>query len=68
MRKLGSKATKVQIEPKAVKIDKDITDPLILRRQLLRLTNAKRELKEYEYMLLLHREAKEVGGYLIMKR
>ena len=55
-----SKATKVQIEPKTVKIDKEIADPLVLRGQLLRLTDIKRELKEYEYMLLLHREAGEI--------
>jgi len=55
-----SQTTKIQIEPKAVKIDKEITDPLVLRRQLLRLTDIKRELREYEYMLLLHREISEI--------
>jgi len=55
-----SRATKVQIGPKTVKIDKEITDPLVLRKQLLRLTDIKRELKEYEYMLLLHREVSEI--------
>lgn len=56
-----SRATEIQIEPKAAEIDKKITDPLFLRKQLLRLSGTKRELKEYEYMLLLHREAKAVN-------
>lgn len=55
-----SQATKIQIEPEVVKIDKEITDPLVLRKQLLRLTNAKRELKEYEYMLSLHHEGSAI--------
>ena len=55
-----SRTTEVKIEPEAVKIDKEIADPLLLRRQLLKLTETKRELKEYEYMVLLHREVKAI--------
>lgn len=55
-----SQATEMQIEPKVAKIDKKITDPLFLRKQLLKLSVTKRELKEYEYMMLLHREASAV--------
>lgn len=51
-----SESTEIKVEPKIVKIDKEITDPLLLRKQLLKLTETKRELKEYEYMLSLHRE------------
>ncbi|MBU4313009.1 MAG: AlwI family type II restriction endonuclease [Candidatus Omnitrophica bacterium] len=50
-----SKSTAIKVEPKIVKIDKEIADPLLLRKQLLNLTETKRELKEYEYMLSLHR-------------
>jgi len=51
-----SKSTAIKVESKIVKIDKEITDPLLLRKQLLSLTETKRELKEYEYMLWLHQE------------
>lgn len=49
-----SKSTKTEIETKKLRIDKEVTDPLLLRKQLLKVTETKRELKEYEYMMLLH--------------
>ena len=55
-----SKSVQVDIEPKVTKIDKDETDPLILRKQLLRLSETRRDLKEYEYMLLLHKGANSI--------
>jgi len=55
-----SEMTKVRVEPEVMKIDEKIADPLLLRKQLLRLTTIRRELKEYEYMLFLHHEKKAI--------
>jgi hypothetical protein len=55
-----SRVAEVQVKPKVVKIDKKITDPLLLRRKLLRLSETRRELREYEYMMQLHRKTSAV--------
>lgn len=56
--------TKLQIEPKVLRIDKETTDPLALRKQLLILNDKKRRLKEYEYMLLLHTKLNAIDGVI----